>query len=438
MSRSNPSSRETYSNPWGPARYGIGAIAGFVVLLGAWGISAPLSGAVIADGSLQVEGRRQKVQHPYGGVIQSIDIREGQSVQRGDVVMRLSDTEPQAKYSILQHSRQALLAEKARLIAERDGKDQPDFLALSSQTTNGEPDIRQVIENQTALMQARQKQYAANAEAITSQITQTEEQARSLQAETEGLQRQVELAQDEAASARKLLESGAISRTRAQSLEGRVNDVKAEISARRSALAGAQARIREARLKITQLERERTAEITTRLQQVDASLSELQPNLDNAKDVLDRTVVRAPATGTVVGLSVFTVGGVIEAGSALMEIVPTDDPLFVDAKLKLSDISDIRSGQVADVRLTGVSRNQKPKISGMVSTVSADSLSDQATGQNYYAVQVQLDRSDVQNAGLSLQPGMPVQVIVETQPRTLVDYLTSPLFDEISGAFRER
>ncbi|MGN7292505.1 HlyD family type I secretion periplasmic adaptor subunit [Rhizobium sp. SAFR-030] len=437
MARKPASSRQDYSNPWRPARYGLAAIAAFVVLLGAWGATAPLSGAVIASGSLQVEGRRQKVQHPYGGVVETIDVREGQMVQRGDVLMTLSDAEPRAKYSILQHSRVTLLAERARLIAERDGVQQPDFREVLEGSV-AEGDARQLIDNQAALMQARQKQYAANVDSVSSQIRQTEEQARGFEAEIDGLRRQVELAENEAQSGRNLLQSGAVSRSRVLALEGRVDTAQAELSARRSELAAAQAKIGEARLKITQIERERTAEVTTRLQEVDASLAELQPNLDTAKDMLERTQVRAPATGNVVGLTVFTVGGVIQAGSSLMEIVPQDDPLFVDAKLKLSDISDVRKGQAADVRLIGVPRNMRPKIGGEITTVSADSLAENGSGERYYAVQVSLNRADVDGARLSLQPGMPVQVIVETRPRTLVSYLTSPLMDEISGAFRER
>jgi len=437
MQKTKLVSRQDYSNPWLPARYGLAAIAAFVVLIGAWGATAPLSGAIVANGSLQVEGRRQKVQHPYGGVVQSIEVREGKIVNRGDVLLTLSDTEPRAKYNIIQHNRLSLLAERSRLIAERDGHQQADFGAVTAGAP-AETDALQLIDNQRALMEARRKQFAANIDSVGSQVAQTAEQARGFEAEIGGLERQAALADTEAASGRKLMDTGAISRTRLLALEGRLNDVQAGLAAKRSDLAGAKARIGEAQLRITQLEREQMAEVTTRLQEVDARLAELQPNLDNAKDVLQRTEVRAPVTGTVVGLSVFTVGGVVQAGASLMEIVPQDDPLFVDAKLKLSDISDIRKGQIADIRLTGVPRNLRPKIAGTVNTVSADSLTDQPTGQGYYAIQVELHRDDVKNARLPLQAGMPVQIIVETKSRTLVDYLTSPLFDEISSAFRER
>jgi multidrug efflux pump subunit AcrA (membrane-fusion protein) len=129
---------------------------------------------------------------------------------------------------------------------------------------------------------------------------------------------------------------------------------------------------------------------------------------------------------------------VIESGASLMEIVPSDSPLFVEAKLRLSDVSDVKSGQIADVRLSGVPRNIRPKIAGTVRSVSADSLSDQATGTGYYALQIELDREDIEKASVALQPGMPVQAIIETQPRTLAEYLAGPLIDEVTGAFRER
>ena len=128
----------------------------------------------------------------------------------------------------------------------------------------------------------------------------------------------------------------------------------------------------------------------------------------------------------------------VEAGASLMEIVPSDSPLFVEARLRLSDISDVKPGQTADIRLNGVPRDIRPKISGTVRSVSADSLADQTTNTAYYALQIELDRADVERAGIALQPGMPVQAIIETQPRTLVEYLVGPLVDEVTGAFRER
>lgn len=429
--------REAYANPWRPARIGFAVIAGFVLLLGTWSAAAPLSGAVIANGALQVEGRRQHVQHPYGGVISKINVREAQRVKQGDVLITLSDTQPRAKYNVLKQNQLALLAEKARLIAERDGKAKPDFATLLPE----EADLKaagEFIRNEESILASRNQQYAARLDVINQQIVQLQEEAGGIASQIEGLTRQADLLAEEMTNLRKLAKSKIASRNQVMALESRQSEADAAIASRRAELASVKAKAGEARLRITELSRERVSEATAQLQSVDAKLAELGPNIETAADVLARSEIRAPATGTVVGLKVYTEGGVVEAGASLMEIVPSNSPLFVEARLRLSDISDLKEGQVADVRLSGVPRDIRPKIAGIVRSVSADSLADPATGVGYYALQIALDAGDVKDARIALQPGMPVQAIIETQPRTMVEYLVGPLIDEVTGAFRER
>ena len=429
--------REKYADPARPARIGFAVIAGFALLLGTWSVAAPLSGAVIASGALQVEGRRQHVQHPYGGVVRKIEVREAQQVKKGDVLVVLSDTQARAKYNVLKQNQLALLAQKARLIAERDRRPEPDFARLM----RGRADLAagaEFIRNEQSILASRNRQYEARLDVIKQQIVQIRQESVGIQSQIEGLTRQADLLAEEMASLRKLAKSKIASRNQVMALESRQSEADSAIASRRAELASAEAKVGEARLRITELERERISEATAALQSADAKLAELGPNLETAADVLARSEIRAPATGTIVGLKIHTEGGVVEAGASLMEIVPSGSPLFVEAQLKLSDISDVKPGQIADVRLNGVPRDVRPKIAGTVRSVSADSLADQATNTAYYALQIELDRSDVERAGIGLQPGMPVQAIIETQPRTLVEYLVGPLVDEVTGAFRER
>lgn len=429
--------REKYADPWRPARIGFAVIVGFALLLGTWSVAAPLSGAVIAQGALQVEGRRQHVQHPYGGVVRRINVREAQQVKKGDVLIVLSDTQARAKYDVLKQNQLALLAQKARLIAERDRLPEPNFARLM----RGRADLiagAEFIRNEESILASRDRQYEARLDVIKQQIVQLRQESVGIRSQIEGLTRQADLLAEEMASLRKLAKSKIASRNQVMALESRQSEADAAIASRRAELASIAAKVGEAELRITELERERVSEATTTLQSVDAKLAELGPNLETAADVLARSEIRAPATGTIVGLKVHTEGGVIEAGASLMEIVPRDSPLFVEARLRLSDISDVRPGQAADVRLSGVPRDIRPKIAGTVRSVSADSLADQATNTAYYALQIDLDPADLEKAGITLQPGMPVQAIIETQPRTLAEYLVGPLVDEVTGAFRER
>jgi len=179
------------------------------------------------------------------------------------------------------------------------------------------------------------------------------------------------------------------------------------------------------------------SEITDQLRATESKLAELAPKIDAATDVVGRTRITAPATGSVVGLDVYTEGGVIQPGARLMDIVPSDNPLIVDARLKLSDVNDVAAGHRAEVRLTGVNYVERPRLYGTVRTVSADRLTDDKSGQGYYSVEVTLDPGDMKKSHVELQAGMPAEVIVPTRPRTLFEYLIGPLRDEITGAFRE-
>lgn len=425
-------SRETYSSPWRPARWGAAAVLGCVLLLTVWSVTAPISGAAIASGNLQVQGGRQTVQHPYGGVIFMLNVRDGDTVARGDVLLSLSPTEPQAELDVLRSRWNAALAQRARLQAEREEGDLSDFL---DEEFSGNP---QMIANERALMFSRTRQHEAGLSLIAQRITQLEQRATGIGAQISGLERQLELSEEEFSTTEQLVASGTAPRARLLDLQSGLTGIQSDLGLRRSELSGVEESKGEARLEIAQLEQTRLSEITQSLARVDTELADLAPRLEAAKDVLDRTQILAPASGRVVGLSVFTEGGVIQPGAQLMEIVPGDSPLFVEARLNLTDISAVANGQSADVRLIGTPQTMRPELSGRVTNISADSLADERSGEQYYQLQVGLDAAEVAGAAINLQPGMPVQVVIETTPRTLVGYLAGPLLDEISGAFRER
>lgn len=425
------------SNPMRPAMWGGGVIVLFLAFLTIWGFTAPVSGAAVAEGSLQVKGQRQSVQHPYGGVIEKLNVADGQEVKKGELLVQLTDHEPRARLDVLRAERITLLAQEARLIAERDHQTEPDFdkrLASFSQHGN----TAQAIASERAVLGARQRQFDTQKNMLESKISQLSEQTSGLQAQVDGLKRQSELLEEEAQGARQLLASGFTPKTRVLALDRTAAQLDGERGSKMAEAASLQQSIGEAKLGLAKLERERVTEITNDLRQVSSSLAENGPKLEAASDVLNRTAITAPSSGTVVGLSVFTEGGVIQPGAKLMDVVPQDDPLIVDARLQLTDIGDVRRAQPADVRLTSVPRNERPQIRGEIMTVSADKLTDDKTGKGYYAVRVKLNDDDVKASKVSLQPGMPTEIIVTTRPRTLVGYLIGPLTDEISGAFREK
>ena len=424
------------ANPARPARIGIAVIVLFVVAFGAWNAVAPVSGAAVAQGSLQVEGQRQAVQHPYGGIVKALKVKEGDRVERGQVLLTLFDTKSRARLNVLTAERDSLLAQEARLEAERDGANEPAF-PEALRTREQEPGARQAMANERALMSARSVQYATERSTLQQRISQLEEQIRGSEAQLNGIERQRSLLEEEAQARGSC--SPPDTRLSARARAGaRPRQAGRRPRSQDGRHARAKEAIGEATLEITKLERTRTTELTDLLRTTQSRLVEVGPKLEAAKDILDRTEIVAPATGTIVGLSVFTEGGVIQQGAKLMDIVPSTNPLIVAARLRLTDVNEVTPGRAADVRLTSINRSERPNIRGTVMTVSADQITDERSGQGYYSLQVRMDAGDLKGSPVDLQAGMPAEVVVTTRPRTLIQYLISPLTDEVTRAFREQ
>lgn len=429
--------RAFYARPGRPALLGAGVVGAFAAAMTMWGTLAPISGAAIASGNLQVEGRRQSVQHPYGGVVRQLPVRDGAHVEKGQLLIALDDSDPRAKLEVLVADRDAALAAEARLVAERDGRDAPDF--GDDLRAHGEkPAVRQSMANEAAMMAARKHQFAAETAVLRGKLKELEAQITGTQAQLTGTEKQRELLADEMNGAQHLFVQGYTPKTRILALQREDAKLQADIGAQQASIAGMQQQIAQNDLEMAKAERARMSEITDQLRATENKLAELAPKIDAATDVVARTRITAPATGSVVGLDVFTEGGVVQPGARLMDIVPSENPLIVAARLKLSDINDVAVGRRAEVQLTGVNYVERPRLYGNVQTVSADRLTDDKSGQGYYAVEVALDPNDVKKSHIELQAGMPAEVIVPTRPRTLFEYLLGPLRDEITRAFRER
>lgn len=429
--------RDQYANPGRPAWFGLGVVAMFVALLTLWSTLAPVSGAAIANGALQVQSKRQSVQHPYGGVVRELKVREGEQVTKGQVLLTLFDSEARAKLDVLIAEQDAAKAQEARLIAERDGTSTIAFDA--SLTSRGDiSSVRQAMENERALLAVRRRQFDTETDVQRKKIAQLHEQTAGLKAQVQGIEAQTVLLQKETEGAQKLLESGYTPQTRVWALQRDLAKLRADHGARAAEVARIEQEIAQTDLEIARIERSRLSEITDQLNSAQAKLVELRPKIDAARDMVERTSLRAPATGAVVGLDVFTEGGVIQPGTKLLDIVPTASPLMAEARLPLTGVNEITRGQRAEVRLSSINYVERPNLYGSITNVSADRLTDDKTGQGYYLIQVELDRNDVSRSNIDLQAGMPVEVIVPTRPRTLLQYLVGPLRDEITGAFRER
>lgn len=425
-----------YRDPLRPALWGLIAILSFIALCFAWGYAAPLSSAAIAEGSLQVMAQRQSVQHPHGGVIARLLVTEGQPVERGQPLIKLDGTEARAGLDIANAEVVALLAQQARLICERD--DAGDACLTSfAQDNHTRPGIDEAVANENAVMLARARQFQTEKGMLSSKVAQLHERIAGLQAQLEGLSKQRISMDDELESARKLFASGLVSRTRILELDRAIAQVLADEGSRRAEIASARLEIAGAELAVARLDRERITNITDQLRSSRAALAEAQPKLEAARIVAGRTVIQAPVSGSIVDLAVFTEGGVIQPGQRLMDIVPDNNPIIVEARLPLSDINGIEPGVAADIRLTGVPRAVRPRLRGEILSLSADKITDAQSGTSYFAVRVKLNPEDARQAQIPLRPGMPAEVVIPNGSRTVAGYLLGPLIDEITHAFRE-
>ncbi|WP_163849182.1 HlyD family type I secretion periplasmic adaptor subunit [Pseudooceanicola aestuarii] len=432
--RNSTETRRAWFEPGRPIRRGVAALAVFVAGLAGWSVFVPLSDASLARGSLAVEGRSQIVQHPGGGVVSDLRVAEGDTVARGDVLMTLGETEARAQRDVLLTRREALRARLARLIAERDGLTAPDYPAAT-------PDARAAAEearaSQTALLRSRLDQRDSAIVVIDRRIDQLAQRIAGAEAEVAGLIRQTDLTTEELQDLRSLLEKGLARRPEVLDLERQLARLQASVSSKQSEIAEGRQSIAEAEAEIARLVRDRRAGIATEIEATQAELADTAPRVDAAEEELSRMRVRAPASGRVVGLSVHTVGGVVQPGATLMQIVPSDAPFVVEAQLALTDLHDIHEGQPARIELLAYPRSERPELSAVVETISADSFTDDRTGRGYYGLTLRLQQDQVSALGIELQSGMPVQVIMETRARTLIAYLTSPLMDQIGTAFSE-
>ncbi|WP_375173677.1 HlyD family type I secretion periplasmic adaptor subunit [Pseudooceanicola sp.] len=426
--------RLAYSDPRGPIRLGVAVLILFIAGLAGWSVFVPLSDAAVARGSLAVEGRSQAVQHPFGGVVASLAVEDGETVERGDVLMTLSDTQARAQRDVLLTKREALRAQLARLIAERDGIDAPDYPEAAPDAADAATEARAT---QTALLASRLEQHRSAVVVVERRIDQLRQKIAGAEAEAEGLTAQVGMAEAQLADASTLLDKGLARRPQVLDLERQVSTLKSSLAAKRSESAAAAQSVAEAQAEIARLDRDRQAAISQEIEVAQAELAAVAPQIDAAADRLERMQVRAPATGRVVGLSVFTEGGVVEPGATLMQIVPSQTPFIVQGKLALTDLHDIREGQPARLELLAFPRSDRPELHGTVATISADAFTDDRTGSGYYAVTIRPDPEQVAALNVDLQSGMPVEIIMDTRARTLIAYLTSPLLDQIDTAFRE-
>lgn len=406
--------------------------------LGGWAATAQLAGALIAPGSVVVDSNVKKVQHPTGGVVGEVRARDGDIVKAGDVVVRLDDTVTKAGLAIVTKNLNGLWARAARLEAEQRGADRITFPPQLLEQI-ADDDVKNVIASETKLFNVRSTGRVGQKQQLRERIAQLNEEISGLIAQEAAKTREIALVEKELVGVRGLFDQQLVQISRLTVLERDAARLAGERAQFIAARAQAKGKITEIELQIFQIDKDLVSEVSKDLRETNDKIGEFVERKVTAEDQLRRIDIRAPQHGVVLQSNVHTVGGVITAGDTLMLIVPQTDSLSVEARVNPQDIDKLMIGQKTVLRLTAFNQRTTPELNGEVSRVSADTTTDQRTGQAYYTIRISLPPSEVARLGdVRLIPGMPVEAFVQTGERTMLSYLAKPLSDQFMRAFREK
>ena len=419
----------------------IGLIASLLLIVGfgGWAVMAQLSGAIIATGQIEVDQNRQIVQHPDGGVVSEILVEEGDTVANGDVLLRLDPRNQQSELSIIQGQLFELMARRGRLVAERDNLESVTFDPRLIEAAQIDPAINELKSGQEQLFHARRENLTKQVEQLRKRTSQIDNQIDGIIAQKAALNTQLELIEIELVDQQKLLDRGlaqasrvlALQRTQAE-LSGNLGD----LLAREAEAAG---RITEIEIEIQSQYTKRQEEAITRLRDQQFRALELEERAKALIDRLERMDIRAPASGIVYGLTIFTPRSVIRPAEPVMYLIPQDRPLIIAAQVSPINIDELFITQDVTLRFSALDQRQTPELFGKVVKVSADAFVDEATRATYYRAEIILNDGQIDRlpANITLIPGMPVEAFIKTSDRSPLSYLVKPLTDYFVKAFRE-
>ncbi len=417
---------------------GSAAVVLLVGGVGGWATLTELSGAVIAPGQLVVDSNVKKVQHPTGGVVGELRVKDGDRVKAGDVVVRLDETQTRASLAIVTKALDELAARQARNEAERDAADKvdfpPDLLARAD-----DPDVARVMSGEQRLFEIRRSGREGQKAQLREQVAQLEQQIQGNKEQETAKAKEIDWIQQELKGVRDLWKQNLVPFARITALERDGARLEGERGALVAMIAQTKGRIVETRLKILQINEDLYVDVGKDLAEIRGKKSELSERRIAAEDQLKRVDLIAPQDGKVFQRTVHTVGGVIQAGEPVMLIVPDGDTLIIEAKIAPQEIDQVRPGQPAVVRFPAFNQRTTPELNGEVVRIAADVTQDDKKNESYYSVRIRIFDTELQRLdGQKLLAGMPVEAFLQTEPRTAISYLIKPMQDQIARAFRGR
>jgi membrane fusion protein, type I secretion system len=406
--------------------------------IGGWAATTELSGAITASGLVVVDTNVKKVQHPTGGVVGELLVREGDHVRAGDMLVRLDETVLRAGLAIVTKGLDEMRARKARLASERDGAER---ILVSGDLSGPAPtrEFAAALDSEQKLFDLRRAARQGQKSQLRQRIAQLDDEIRGYTALQEAKAEEIDIIQRELTGVRALWQKNLIQINRLTILEREAARLKGELAQSIASSAQVRGKVSEIELQILQIDQDLSSEVAKELREIDGKIGEYIEREVTAEDQLKRVEIRAPQSGVVHQLSVHTVGGVVSPAEPVMLIVPEADLLTVEAKVSPQDIDQIYVGQTASLRFTAFNQRTTPEIQGTVNRISADVTSDQRTGQTFYTARVSIIADELARLGnVKLLPGMPAEIFARTYDRSVLSYFIKPLSDQVARAFRER
>lgn len=426
---------------WSANRPLIGGFLTIVLLVagfGGWGFLTSISGAIISSGLIEVEQNRQVVQHPDGGVVAEIDVKDGQTVAAGDVLVRLDGNLLNSELVIVEGQLFETMARRARLEAERDDSDTLVFADELTSMGTTRPDVTEQIEGQRRLFAARRDTVVQQTAQLEKRQEQISAQVQGVDAQRVSLATQLDLISQELADQQKLLDKGLAQASRVLSLERETARLQGQDGELIASRAQSEGRATEVEIEILRLAAVRREEANTQLRDLGPRALELAERRRALVERIARLDIRAPVSGIVLGMLVTTPRSVIRPAEPVLYLIPQDRPLVIATQVQPIHIDEVFVGQSVKLVMSAFSSRTTPELSGHVVLVSADALTDQRTQMTFYRAEIELDPGEIDKLGsLVLLPGMPVEAFIQTDKRSPMAYLVKPFTDYFSRAFRE-
>jgi HlyD family secretion protein len=430
---------ETRSSMRAYVRLGFASVILVLGVGAAWAAFARIQSAVIAPGRTVVESYSKKVQHREGGIVRQIDVKEGSTVEAGQILVVLDDTEDRASLGIIEAALTEWYAKRARLEAERDGAAEirfPDDLLARKD----DPDVAQILIGQRKLFETQRAGVIGRKDQLNERIGQYNEEIKGLEAQIAAKAAQFAFIHDELTGLKTLLVQGLVQTGKVLALEREAARLEGERGQLVAQLASTRGQIAEAKLQIIQLDDDYRTRSLADLRETEAQISEHEERRVAIQSKLQRTTIKAPISGFIHQLAVHTIGGVIAPGETIMQIVPTSDEIIIEAEVRPQDIEQIYIGQTAVLHFPGLERRTTPRLYGEVAQISADLTKPEIPGAHpFFAVRLKLAQSELKKLEVDkLVPGMPAEAFIQTHERSPIDYLLQPLTDQVARTFRER